>query len=280
MKNKIALITGANSGIGFETAKALVLKGYDLILIVRTQSKAEVTIKQLKEVNAKAKIDTYLADLNDMDSVRHAAKTIQEKYAVIDCLICNAGFGPDTIEFNSNGLEKSFVTNHLGHFILVNSLISQVEAGEDGRIINVASSAYQMGKVDRMFVKHNKNMNALQAYGDGKLANVLFTKALASRLKKSTTYSLHPGVVKSGFGASYTGFFKLLAIIMRPFMISTEKGAQTSIYLATSPLNDIKQFNGEFFIKSKPVKIKSIEVTNEKAEYLWTKSIEATVLDS
>ncbi len=272
MKNKTALITGASSGIGFETAKGLALKGYDLILIVRTQSKAEATLKQLKEVNAKTKIDTYLADLNDMDSIKRAAKTIQEKYSMIDCLICNAGFGPDKVEFNTNGLEQSFVTNHLGHFVLVNSLISQVEAAEDGRIINVASSAYQMGKVDRMFVKNNKNMNALQAYGDGKLANVLFTKALMSRLKKSTTFSLHPGVVKSGFSANYTGFFKLLSIMMRPFMISSEQGAQTSIYLATTPLKDIKPFNGEFFVKSKPVKIKSTEVSNEKAEWLWEKS--------
>ncbi len=275
MKNKTVLITGASSGIGLETAKALALKGYDLILIVRNQSKADATIKQLKEVKSNLKTDAYLADLNDMDSVKRAAKSIQEKYAVIDCLICNAGFGPDTVEFNSNGLEQSFVTNHLGHFVLVNSLMSQLEAAEDGRIINVASSAYQMGKVERMFMKHNKNMNALQAYGDGKLANVLFTKALANRLKKASTYSLHPGVVKSGFGANYTGFFKLLAIIMKPFMISAEQGAQTSIYLATSPLKAIKPFNGGFFVKSTPVEIKSKEVSNEKAEWLWDKSLEA-----
>jgi retinol dehydrogenase 12 len=275
MENKTALITGVNSGIGFETAKALTLAGYNLIVIVRSPVKAQETKDKLLKINPKASIDAYIADLNDMNSVNNAAQLIAQKYAVIDRIICNAGYGPNVVEFHSSGLEMSFVTNHLGHFVLVNALLPQIEAAPEGRVINVASGAYKMGKVERMFQKNNTQMNALQAYGDGKLANVLFTKALAKRLKKAKAFSLHPGVVKTGFGSNYTGFFKIMAAIMRPFMITAEKGAQTTIYLATTPLSNIEPFNGGFFDKSKPVALKFDEISDANAEWLWDKSVEA-----
>jgi retinol dehydrogenase 12 len=275
MENKIALITGVNSGIGFETAKALTLAGYNLILIVRSQEKAQKTKDELLKINPKVAIDAYIADLNDMNSVKNAAQAIGQKYAVIDRIICNAGYGPNVVEFHSSGLEMSFVTNHLGHFVLVNALLSQVENAAEGRVINVASGAYKMGKVVRMFQKNNSQINALQAYGDGKLANILFTKALAKRLKKAKTFSLHPGVVKTGFGSNYTGFFKIMASLMRPFMITAEKGAQTTIYLATTPLSNIEPFNGGFFDKSKPVVLKFDDISDANAEWLWDKSVEA-----
>jgi retinol dehydrogenase 12 len=274
MENKTALITGVNSGIGFETAKALSLAGYNLILIVRSQAKIQETKEKLLKINPNVAIDAYVADLNDLNSVKNAAQKISQKYAVIDRIICNAGYGPDVVEFHSSGLEMSFVTNHLGHFVLVNALIPQVEAASDGRVINVSSTAYKMGKVSRMFQKNNTQMNALQAYGDGKLANVLFTSALAKRLKKAKTFSLHPGVVNTGFGANYTGFFKVMATLMRPFMLSAEKGAQTTIYLATTPLSNIESFNGGFFEKSKPVALKFDDISDANAEWLWDKSVE------
>jgi retinol dehydrogenase 12 len=275
MENKIALITGVNSGIGFETAKALTLAGYNLIVIVRSQAKAQETKDKLLKINPNAAIDAYIADLNDINSVKNAAQQIGQKYAVIDRIICNAGYGPNVVEFHSSGLEMSFVTNHLGHFALVNALLPQVEKSVEGRVINVASSAYKMGKVERMFQKNNTQMNALQAYGDGKLANILFTKALAKRLTKAKAFSLHPGVVNTGFGSNYTGFFKIMASIMRPFMITAEKGAQTTIYLATTPLSNIEPFNGGFFDKSKPVVLKFEDISDANAEWLWDKSVEA-----
>jgi NAD(P)-dependent dehydrogenase (short-subunit alcohol dehydrogenase family) len=275
MKNLTALITGANSGIGLETAKALALANFDLIIIVRSQAKADECITAIKQVKPNALIDAYIADLNNLDAMKNTALAISKKYAVIDRLICNAGFGPNVIEFTSSGLEKSFVTNHLGHFVLVNMLRNQIEASRDGRIINVASSAYKLGKVARMFVTNNTSMNALQAYADGKLANVLFTKALALKFKNVKSFSLHPGVVKSGFGANYTGLFKLMAMLMRPFMRSAVNGAQTNIYLATTDLKNIASNNGDYFEKSKAVSTQGTEVTDDNAEWLWNKSMEA-----
>jgi retinol dehydrogenase 12 len=274
MKKQIALITGANSGIGLETAKALAKQNFDLILIVRSQAKANETVKLIQQVNPQTQIDSFIADLSDLAAVKSVATAISQKYPVIDRLICNAGFGPDIVEVHPSGLELSLVANHLGHFVLVNALMPNVEAAEDGRVINVASSAYKLGKAERMFQKNNTALSALQAYGDSKLANVLFTIALSKRLKKATTFSLHPGVINSNFGSNYTGFFRVMAAIMRPFMITPEKGAATTIYLATTPLANIKQSNGMFFDKSKLVVINSKEVTAEYAEMLWTKSLE------
>jgi retinol dehydrogenase 12 len=276
MEQKTALITGVNSGIGFETAKALSIAGYNLILVVRSQAKAEKAKAEMLNFNPTITIDTFIADLSDLSAMKNIAQQISKQHTVIDRIICNAGFGPNTVEFHANGLEQSFVTNHLGHFVLVNELIPQIEASSDGRIINVSSSAYKMGKVDRMFQKNYTQINALQAYGDGKLANVLFTKALATRLQKAKTFSLHPGVVNTGFGANYTGFFKVFATIMRPFMLSAEKGAQTTIYLATPPLSNIQQFNGGFFEKSKPLTLNFADISDANAEWLWKKSIETT----
>jgi retinol dehydrogenase 12 len=274
MSNKIALITGPTSGIGLETSKELVKLNYDLILIARNQEKLNETIAILKAINSNVKYSSYIANLVDLPSVHQVANQISSQFSVIDCIICNAGFGPDKVEYHSSGLELSFVANYLGHFALVNKLMQQVEAAADGRIINVASSAYKLGKVERLFKLNLTDANALKVYGDSKLANVLFTKALAKKLKKATAYSLHPGVVKSGFGANYTGVFKLLASIMRPFMITPEKGAATSIYLATTKLNNIQSYSGGFFEKSKHVAINSTEVTDEHAEWLWNKSLE------
>jgi retinol dehydrogenase 12 len=278
MKNKIALITGANSGIGLETAKALALANYDLILIVRSQQKGTETTALIRKINTNINVDVYVADLGNLNSVNTVAIEIGKKYSIIDRIICNAGYGPHVIEYNNSGFEQSFVTNYLAHFILVNTLLQQVEAAHDGRVIHVASSAYKLGKVERMFQKQNKQLTALQAYGDGKLANVLFNKALAKKLTNAVSFSLHPGVVKSGFGANYTGFFKFMATLMRPFMISTVKGAQTTIYLATTALENIKKYNGAYFEKSAAIDIKFKEVTDANAEWLWEKSKEVVGL--
>lgn len=275
MKTKIALITGANSGIGLETAKALAKDNFDLILITRSVQKGEATTKEIKEANAACTVYNYTADLMDFPSVQSAAASIGKAHPVIDRIVCNAGYGPDKVEFTADGYEQSFAANHLGHFVLVQGLIPNVEASEDGRIINVSSAAHMLGKFERFFKKNNSSMNALQAYADGKLANIIFTKALTKRLKRATAYSLHPGVIKSNFGSNYTGVFKFLARAMRPFMITTVQGAATTIYLATAPLNELKNHNGSYFVKSKAAPLKHKDVTDENAEHLWVRSAEA-----
>jgi retinol dehydrogenase 12 len=272
------LITGANSGIGLATAKALALQQYRLILLVRSQQKADETESEILKHTPNAQMDFYLADLTDLASVKKVAEAIKAKYSVLDRLINNAGYSPVGISFTADGYEKSFVANHLGHFVLTMNLIDLLRKSPESRVINVSSAAHALGKVSRLFQKKNTKLLDIQAYGDGKLANVLFTKGLAKYEKDSsiTAYSLHPGVVKSNFGSDMNGLIKVGFSLMRPFMISVEKGAETSIYLATTDLQNLRFRNGYYFAKSKPASIINNGVTNESVEWFWEQSLEAT----
>jgi retinol dehydrogenase 12 len=272
------LITGANSGIGLATAKALALQQYKLILLVRSQQKAEQTESEILKHTPNAQLDFYLVDLTDLASVKKATDAIKAKYSVLDRLINNAGYSPVGISFTADGYEKSFVANHLGHFVLTMNLLPLLRQSPESRVISVSSAAHALGKVERLFQKKNTKLSDIGAYGDGKLANVLFTKGLAKYEKDSslTAYSLHPGVVKSNFGSDMNGFLKAAFSLARPFMISVEKGAATSIYLATCDLQDLRFRNGYYFAKSKPASILNNGVTNESVEWFWEKSLEAT----
>jgi NAD(P)-dependent dehydrogenase (short-subunit alcohol dehydrogenase family) len=276
MNNKIALITGANSGVGLATAKGLAAAGFDLILLVRSHAKAKTTQEILLQSFPDTKIDYEIADLEDIESVKKAVQQIRKRYIKIDRIINNAGYSPDTIAFTKDGYEKSFATNHLGHFALTINLLDILEASGEGRIINVSSAAHGLGKVSRFLIKNNKNLTAFKAYGDGKLANILFTKGLMKRLagKPILAFSLHPGVVGTNFGGNFTGFSSLLMSLAKPFMISSEEGAKTSIFLATAPLENIKRNNGKYFVKCKVKSTNSNDITTDNANWLWEKSLE------
>ncbi|MDR6196474.1 SDR family NAD(P)-dependent oxidoreductase [Siphonobacter sp. SORGH_AS_0500] len=271
----IVLITGANSGLGLATAQALAHKGFDLIFLVRSREKGEQARKQILEQTPQARIDLFFADLTNMDSIRQACQQIHQKYDRLDCLINNAGYAPAQLEFTRDGYEKSFVANHLGHFLLTLELIDLLKASGKGRIINLSSAAHAMGKSRRFFLKHNSKMNIWSAYGDGKLANLLFTVALANRLKGQnvSAYAVHPGVVNTQFGRNFTDWWKYGFGFLRPFMITTEEGAQTSIYLATADLPE--SYNGGYFSKSKPARILNKDVNDYNAQLLWKRSEEA-----
>lgn len=276
MNNTIALITGANSGVGLATAKGLAAAGFDLILLVRNKTKAYDTQEAILKRFPNTKIDYEIADLEDIDSVKKAVQNIKKRYAKIDRIINNAGYSPDVIAFTKEGYEKSFVANHLGHFALTINLLGLLEASGEGRIISVSSAAHALGKVSRFLIKNNKNLTAFKAYGDGKLANILFTKGLVKRLAKKPilAFSLHPGVVGTNFGGNFTGFSSLLVKLAKPFMISSEEGAATSIFLATTSLESIKRDNGKYFAKSIVKSTSSNDITTNNADWLWEKSLE------
>lgn len=275
MNNKIALITGANSGVGLATAKGLAALGFDLIILVRSLAKVKVTQDAILQRFPNTKIDYEIADLEDIDSVKKAALNIRKRYIKIDRIINNAGYSPDIIAFTKDGYEKSFLANHLGHFALTVNLLDLVEASGEGRIISVSSAAHALGKVSRFLVKNNKNLTAFKAYGDGKLANILFTKGLAKQLsgKPILAFSLHPGLVGTNFGGNFTGFNSFLVNLAKPFMISSEEGAKTSIFLATTPFENIKRDNGKYFAKCKVKSTSSNDITTDNADWLWEKSL-------
>ncbi|WP_460940654.1 SDR family NAD(P)-dependent oxidoreductase [Spirosoma humi] len=277
---KTALITGANVGIGLATAKALARRGFNLILLCRNQEKGEEALNSLQRIKPAVTVELLLADLTDAGSIRRAAAQIKRNHQTLDVLINNAGYSPDRIEFVDN-VEKSFYANHLGHFILTYYLLDLLKASGEARVINLSSAAYVLGNASRFF-RQDKKLSVLSAYGDGKLANILFTKELATRYADFgiTAYALHPGVVKSGFGSNFTGGFSLLMGLARPFMRTPEQGAETSVYLATAPLAALTGTDGKgggsggFFADSRPKLVKHNDLTKKRAADLWTKSME------
>ena len=276
MNKKVALITGANSGVGLATAKGLAASGFDLILLVRSEAKAKATQEAILQRFPNTKIDHEIADLEDINSVKLAVQHIKKRYVKIDRIINNAGYSPDVISFTKDGYEKSFVANHLGHFALTLNLLDLLEASGEGRIINVSSAAHGFGKVNRFLIKNDKNLTAFKAYGDGKLANILFTKGLAKRLsgKPILSFSLHPGLVGTNFGGNFTGLSSLLVKFAKPFMVSSEEGAETSIFLTTTPFENVRRDNGKYFVKCKVKFTNNNDITHDNADWLWEKSLE------
>jgi NAD(P)-dependent dehydrogenase (short-subunit alcohol dehydrogenase family) len=279
MKDKTVLITGANSGLGLATAKALAKKSFDLILLCRSEKKGMDAMADIQRDTPTVKIKLVTADLADLDSVREVAKKISQDYSRLDILINNAGYTPATIEFTPDSIEKSFYASHVGHFVLTWHLLDLLKrtAAETGdvRIINLSSAAHMMGKKARFF-RHIEDLSTWSAYGDDKLANILFTKGLARQLDGTgiRAYSVHPGAVRTNFGGDTPGFVGKLLKVASPLMRSPENGAKTSVFLASSPLKSIgERNNGSYFADSQSKAASNRDVTDENADWLWEKSL-------
>jgi NAD(P)-dependent dehydrogenase (short-subunit alcohol dehydrogenase family) len=279
MKDKTVLITGANSGLGLATAKALAKKSFDLILLCRSEKKGMDAMADIQRDTPTVKIKLVTADLADLDSVREVAKKISQDYSRLDILINNAGYTPATIEFTPDSIEKSFYASHVGHFVLTWHLLDLLKrtAAETGdvRIINLSSAAHMMGKKARFF-RHIEDLSTWSAYGDDKLANILFTKGLARQLDGTgiRAYSVHPGAVRTNFGGDTPGFVGKLLKVASPLMRSPENGAKTSVFLASSPLKSIgERNNGSYFADSQSKAVSNRDVTDENADWLWEKSL-------
>ena len=276
MENRIALITGATSGIGKETARALVEKGYRVIVVGRNQAKLKRTVSELREIRRDTSVDSFLCDLSSQESIRQLSKEIHAKFDHIDVLINNAGLIVAPRKTTVDGFEYTFALNHLGYFLLTGLLLDLLKAGKSARIINVSSQAHQGGHIHFDDLMLEKSYSAMKAYSQSKLANVLFTYELARRLEGTwiAVNCLHPGAVRSNFGMELPGFMKVIMLIARPFLISSRKGAITPIYLASSP--EVEGVTGKYFIK-KQVANSSRESNDEQvARRLWEVSEQLT----
>ncbi|MTI88500.1 MAG: SDR family oxidoreductase [Balneolaceae bacterium] len=269
MNNKLCVITGANSGIGFETAKALSKKGAYIVMVCRNEDKAIRAREQIIENTETYGIDIIVCDFAIQSEIRHAAEVIRTKYDQVDVLINNHGLIASERKETVDGLERTFAVNHIGYFLFTHLLLNQLKAAEHARIINVSSAAHRGGTFDTENLQLSSNFSPMKAYANSKLFNILFTKELANRLVDTTVTSncLHPGVVASNFGQSGKWFIKLIYTLGKPFMISPVKGAKTSVYLASS--DDVKNVNGAYF-KNKMAATPSKAARNaDYAKQLW-----------
>ncbi len=249
MKDKVVLITGGNDGIGKATACELAEQGASVIIAGRNETKAEKAVALIKEKSNNDQVYFLPCDLSSFASIRRAAEVFNRQFPRLDILINNAGVFSGELEFTKEGYELQFGVNHLGHFLLTHLLLDQLKEAPSARIINVSSVAYLHGKIDFDNLKGEKGPKAfrgLKAYAQSKLANVLFTREFSRRFSGITANALHPGVVRTGFGAKTSKWsMRLLWLLWQPFMRSPEKGAATSVYLATA--DRLEGVTGQFF---------------------------------
>ena len=219
----------------------------------------------------------FLADLSDLAQVKNVALEINQQNIPLDILINNAGLIVPSREETTQGYEYTLAANHLGHFVLTHHMLSALEHAPSGRIINVASRAHRVAKVDWDDLHWAKRRYAsFTVYGTTKLFNILFTRALAKRLKargsQVTVNSLHPGVIRTGFGKDYRGLFHALVTLGGPFLSSPERGAQTIIYLASSP--EVTGVSGAYFARCKQAQPRAAGRNDYDADCLWSLSEE------
>ncbi len=273
---KTVLITGANSGIGKATAKELAKLGFHVIMLCRNEQRGVNSREEIIHESGNNNVDLMIADLSSKDSLRRFADEFNRRYEKLDVLINNAAVNLFSRQVTDDGFEKSFATNHLGHFLLTNLLLKKLSAADKARIINVSSSAQVELDLDDLM--NEKKYAIMKVYSKTKMANVLFTYELARRLEGSriTANCLHPGVVRTNLARDAKGIFKLLITLFYPFFASPEKGAETSVYLATSP--EVEGITGKYFHKTKQIRSSRQSYDENIARKLWEVSEQLTSL--
>ncbi|MBB5394883.1 SDR family oxidoreductase [Mucilaginibacter sp. AK015] len=268
------VITGATSGIGKETAIALAKKDHALYLLVRDTVRGEELKQDIIAITKNKSVYVVHCDLADLESVRNAAGMLKSSLLAINVLINNAGGIFNQRSESKDGFEMTFAVNHLGHFLLVQNLLPLLEKGQ-ARIINVSSEAHRMAKPNFNDLQWTKRPYAAwKAYGTAKLFNIYFTRSLALKYgpKGISAFAVHPGLVNTRFGTGLTGIGKTLMWLARPFMISAETGAQTSIYLASAPRIDAK--SGKYFKNRHPANTSAAATNEVGRDRLWELSME------
>lgn len=249
LDGKIAIVTGANSGMGMATVEALSDEGANVIMLCRNEKRGKEAFEKLM-LNKNRKIELMLCDLEDFSSINSFVEAIKEKYEKINILVNNAGFISLDRQTTKEGFEKQFGINHLGHFLLTTKLIDLMYEG--ARIVNVASGAHKVGNIHFEDINLEKGYNVIKAYSQSKLANVLFTRELARRLRDRgiTVNCCHPGAVATNIGIDRnTGFGKTITSLLKPFFQTPAEGVRTAIFLATD--DSVKNISGEYFYKCK-----------------------------
>ncbi len=282
LQGKIIAVTGATNGIGEVAARELARSGAEVVVISRSESKCAATVEKIKSETGSQAVSYIAADLSTLNGMRHAAETIRARFNKLHVLLNNAGGLFTSRQVTADGYEMTFALNHLSYFVVTNALLDLLKAtaASDGeaRVVNVSSDAHYSARgVNFDDLLRKKGYNAFGVYSETKLMNILFTNELARRLEGTgvTANSLHPGFVRTGFGMNNSGWFvRLFGIVTQFAAISPEEGAQTSIYLASSP--EVRGVTGQYFVK-KQIKTPSAAARDSYLqEKLWRVSEELT----
>ena len=272
---KIVVVTGASSGIGLETARALAADGFRVVMVVRNRAKAQAAVDAIQADTPGAQIDLVIADLYAMAEVRRATAEIRALVPQVDVLINNAGLIHDRRELTVDGFERTFALNHLAAFLLTYELREHLADG--GRVVTVSSNGHRFNWFRWTDLATMERWpGATLVYGASKLCNIWFAREASRRLaaRRITSNSLHPGAVASGFGASGSIVMRVGTQLARPLLLSSAEGARTSIYLASSP--EVEGVTGEFFTRNRIAKPSRQARDDDGARRLWELSEQLT----
>ena len=273
MTGRTVLVTGATGGIGLATAAGLAGLGARVGIVGRDPARSEAAARQLRASGGQ--VDVFVADVSSQDEVRRLANEVLAAYPRLDVLVNNVGGFWATRHTTVDGLEHTFAVNHLAPFLLTTLLLDRLRASTPARVVTVSSGAQAMGRIDFDDLQGERDYSGQRAYNQSKLANVMFTYELARRLAGSgvTANALHPGVVRTNFGREDSkGWMRLVLPVIRPFMKDPDKGASTSVYLASSA--EVEGVTGRYFANSKPRTSSQASQDTAAAARLWDVSAE------
>jgi NAD(P)-dependent dehydrogenase (short-subunit alcohol dehydrogenase family) len=274
MQGKICMVTGANSGIGKATALALAQMGATVVMVCRNRARGEEARSEITTKSRNNAVDLLQADLSSQQSIRQLVENFQQNYTHLHVLINKAGAAfPGRRRETVDGLEITFAVNYLAPFLLTNLLLDVLKASAPARIVNVSSDAQASGYIQMDNLQAEKLYRPMRTYPQAKLAVVLFTYELACRLQGTgvTANCLHPGFVATNFAQSdVRPAVRLLVKLIGSFGTSPQKGAKTSIYLASSP--EVESVTGKYFVKSIPKRSAAISYDESLQRQLWEQS--------
>jgi NAD(P)-dependent dehydrogenase (short-subunit alcohol dehydrogenase family) len=278
MAGKTCLVTGATAGIGAVTARVLAERGATVIGVGRNQQKCAALAEQIRAQSKNESVVFLRADLSVQADIRELANQIIERYPRLDVLINNAGAVFFERRLSADGIEMTFALNHLNYFLFTKLLLDKLKASAPARIVNVSSAAHRRAVLDFGDLQNERSFRGFQVYSQSKLANLLFSYELARRLEGTgvTVNALHPGWVATRFGAEAGWKGRLLNRVSAWFAISQEEGADTAVYLATSP--EVEGVTGKYFVERRAVPSSSASTDSAAASRLWQISATMTKL--
>jgi len=273
MNGKICVVTGANSGIGKETALGLAQMGARVAMVCRNPDRGKAALEEIRRESGSSQLDLLIADMSSQASVRALAAQIQQKYARLDVLVNNAGGAAPARTLSADGIELTLATNHLGAALLVLLVLDLMKASAPSRIVNVSSGEAQrptrLDMNDLQFER--RKYRGIAAYAQSKLLMNAFTFELARRLAGTgvTANCLHPGVVATNIWSANPAplIGRLIITVVKPFMLTSKQGAAVPLYLATSP--DVAQVSGEYFVKSRPANANPLSRDPQLMAQIW-----------
>jgi retinol dehydrogenase 14 len=268
---RIGVVTGASAGIGLYTALGLARTGMRVVMTGRDRERTEAARRFVLARVSGAQVETALADFASLAAVRGLAEEILARHERLGLLVNNAGLFSPKFRVSEEGYEMTFAVNHLAPFLLTNLLLERLKALAPARIVTVASRAHRGNRIDLATVAGPRDWSMMKAYGRSKLCNILFTRELARRLEGTGVVAtcLHPGVVATGIG-QHGGLVEFGWRMMKPFMISAEKGAKTSLFLATVP--DLTPFIGGYVVGKALTRPDPAALDDGMARCLWDAS--------